>query len=117
LRIPFPILAPCILVFATIGTYALRASIVDIYVMFAAGVVGYFMRQSNYSIPAVVMGVILGKIGENVFVQAMVMVDYNVFGFFDVGVSGVCMVSGILTIIYITLRHTRKFFAEMERKD
>lgn len=117
LRIPFPVLAPCILVFATIGTYALRASIVDIYVMFAAGVVGFFMRRSDYSIPAVVMGVILGKIGENVFVQGMVMVDYNFFGFFDLGVSGAFMVSGVLTVIYITLRHTRKFFAQMERKD
>jgi putative tricarboxylic transport membrane protein len=117
LRIPFPILAPCILVFATIGTYALRASIVDIYVMFAAGVIGFFMRRSDYSIPAVVMGVILGKIGENVFVQAMVMVDYNFFGFFDLGVSGACMISGILTIIYVTSRHTRKFLAQIERKD
>jgi len=116
LRIPFPVLAPCILVFATIGTYALRASIVDIYVMFAAGVVGFFMRRSDYSIPAVVMGVILGKIGENVFVQGMVMVDYNFFGFFDLGVSGAFMVSGVLTIIYITLRHARKFLAQMEPK-
>jgi len=63
------------------------------------------------------MGVILGKIGENVFVQAMVMVDYNFFGFFDLGVSGACMISGILTIIYVTSRHTRKFLAQIERKD
>jgi putative tricarboxylic transport membrane protein len=101
LRIPFPILAPVILLFATIGTYALRASIVDVYVMFVAGAFGFLMRRSDYSIPAVVMGVILGQIGENVFVQAMVMVDYSVFGLFDLGISGVCMVSGIITLVFM----------------
>lgn len=115
LRIPFPILAPCILIFATIGTYALRANIVDIYVMFAAGVIGFFMRRSDYSIPAVVMGVILGQIGENVFAQAMVMVDYNFFGFFDLGVSGVFMVGGMATIIYIIFSHTRKLAEGISR--
>ena len=101
LRIPFPILAPVILLFATIGTYALRASIVDVYVMFVAGAFGFLMRRSDYSIPAVVMGVILGQIGENVFVQAMVMVDYSVFGLFDLGISGFCMVSGIITLVFM----------------
>ncbi|HBK79423.1 MAG TPA: hypothetical protein DDZ83_07035 [Nitrospinae bacterium] len=117
LRIPFPILAPCILIFATIGTYALRASIVDIYVMFAAGVVGFFMRRSDYSIPAVVMGVILGQIGENVFSQAMVMVDYSFLGFFDLGVSGAFVVGGIATVIFTVYRHTRTFVTGLGRKD
>ena len=115
LRIPFPILAPCILIFATIGTYALRASIVDVYVMFVAGVLGFLMRRSDYSIPAVVMGVILGQIGENVFVQAMVMVDYNFWGLFDLGVSGFCMISGVLTIGFLLYRHTRNFICELRR--
>ena len=69
LRIPFPILAPAILIFSTIGAYALRANILDVYTMFGAGIAGFFMRRGDYSIPAVVMGVILGQIGENVFAQ------------------------------------------------
>ena len=65
LRIPFSMLAPGILVFSTIGAYALRGNIFDVYIMFVAGVVGYFLRRSDYSVPAIVMGVILGQIGEN----------------------------------------------------
>jgi len=117
LRIPFPILAPCILIFSTIGTYALRASIVDIYVMFAAGIAGFFMRRSDYSIAAVVMGVILGQIGENVFAQAMVMVDYSFLGFFDAPISGVFIGGGIATVVYTIYRHARKFVAATGRKD
>ena len=62
LRIPFPVLGPGILLFSTIGAYALRSSIIDVYTMFIAGIVGYFLRRWDYSIPAVIMGVILGQI-------------------------------------------------------
>lgn len=109
LRIPFPMIAPCILIFATIGTYALRASIVDVYVMFCAGVLGFVMRKTNYSIPAVVMGVILGQIGENVFSQAMVMVDYSVIGLFDSWVSGTFITGGLLSIIFLVRRRVLDF--------
>jgi len=109
LRIPFPIIAPCILIFATIGTYALRASIVDVYVMFAAGIIGFVMRKTDYSIPAVVMGVILGQIGENVFSQAMVMADYNVIGLFDTWVSGAFITGGLLSIVFLVRRRVLEF--------
>ena len=114
LRIPFPILAPCILIFATIGTYALRASIVDVYVMFGAGILGFLMRKTNYSIPAVVMGLILGQIGENVFSQAMVMVDYSVIGLFDTWVSGGCLLGGFLTIFFLLYRRVTAFIYEQK---
>ena len=69
LRIPFPILAPVILIFSTIGAYALRGNIIDVYTMFGAGIAGFVLRRSAYSVPAIVMGVILGQLGENSFAR------------------------------------------------
>ena len=117
LRIPFPILAPAILVFSTIGAYALRANILDVYTMFGAGVAGFFMRRSDYSIPAVVMGVILGQIGENVFAQAMVMIDYNFLNFFTEPISAVLIGGGLATITYNIFKHTRSYLATFGRLD
>lgn len=51
LRIPFSMLAPGILLSSTIGAYALRNNIFDVYTMFIAGIAGYFLRRSDYSIP------------------------------------------------------------------
>ena len=117
LRIPFPILAPAILIFSTIGAYALRANILDVYTMFGAGVAGFFMRRSDYSIPAVVMGVILGQIGENVFAQAMVMLDYNFLNFFTEPISAVLIAAGLATIAYNIFKHTRSYLATFGRLD
>ena len=77
LRIPFHFLAPAILMMATVGAYAIRGLTVDVVVMFIAGIVGFFLRRSGYSVAGIVLGIILGKIGEQTFAQAMQMVHYD----------------------------------------
>jgi putative tricarboxylic transport membrane protein len=110
LRIPFSLLAPGILVFSMIGAYALRDNIFDVYTMFVAGIAGYFLRRSDYSVPAIVMGVILGKIGENSMAQALTMLDYDFLGFITEPVSGVFIIAGLLTIVISILRRAQKYF-------
>ncbi|RAI02185.1 hypothetical protein DLJ53_12525 [Acuticoccus sediminis] len=77
LRIPFHLLAPAILVTALVGAYALRNLVLDVWVMAAAGVVGLFIRRTGYSIPGLVLGLVLGGIGESSFSKAMQMLDYQ----------------------------------------
>lgn len=112
LRLPFSILAPAILVFSTIGAYALRENIVDVYTMFAAGIVGFFMRRLDYSIPAVVMGVVLGQIGESVFAQSMVMLDYNPLNFFLEPIPALLIGAGIASTVLKAFKHTRALVAD-----
>ena len=111
LRIPFPVLGPGILLFSTIGAYALRSSIIDVNTMFIAGVVGYFLRRWDYSIPAVIMGVILGQIGENAFSQAITMLDYNFMGFFTEPIAATFIGLALLTIVFNLFRHGRTYMA------
>ncbi|MGI9386215.1 MAG: tripartite tricarboxylate transporter permease, partial [Methyloligellaceae bacterium] len=110
LRIPFELLAPGILIFSTIGAYALRDNIFDVYTMFIAGIVGYFLRRSDYSVPAIVMGVILGQIGETSLVQAMTMLDNSLFGFFLTPIPAALCGLGILTIILSIIRQIRRSY-------
>ena len=110
LRIPFPLLAPGILVFSTIGAYALRDNIFDVYTMFLAGIAGYFLRRSDYSMPAIVMGVILGAIGENKMIQGYAMEGDSFSGFLTQPISGVLFFAGMLTVAWSILRRARVFF-------
>ncbi|MFQ5829066.1 MAG: tripartite tricarboxylate transporter permease [Candidatus Methylomirabilia bacterium] len=107
LRIPFAILGPAIVLFATIGAYALRNSTLDVWVMFGAGIAGYFLRRSEYSIPAIIMGVILGQIGEAAFSKAMILMDYSFLGFFRRPISGVLVTLGLLTVILNIVRRRK----------
>jgi putative tricarboxylic transport membrane protein len=98
LRIPFHLLAPAILLLASVGAYAVRGLTIDIVVMFAAGILAFFLRRSGYSVPGIVLGLILGKIGEQTFAQAMQMLHYDVLEFFLRPYSAILLVAGLLTI-------------------
>ena len=115
LRIPFPVLGPGILLFSTIGAYALRGSIIDVYTIFIAGVAGYFLRRWDYSIPAVIMGVILGQIGENVFAQAITMLDYDFLAFFGEPIAAAFIGLALITIVLNLFRHGRSYMATFGR--
>src|SRR3546814_19462273 len=77
LRVPFIHLAPCIMIMSMVGAYAGRGLVIDVLVMFIAGIAGFFMRRSGYSMAGLVLGVILGKIGEKAFAQSMQIVQYD----------------------------------------
>ncbi len=99
LRIPFHLLAPAILLMATIGAYSRRGLVIDIMVMFAAGLLAFLLRRTGYSIPGIVLGLILGKIGEQTFAQAMQMLHYDVFGYLDRPIGAFLILAALVTII------------------
>ena len=99
LRIPFQFLAPMILLLATVGAYAVRGLVIDVIVMFVAGVAGFFLRRSGYSVAGIVLGLILGKIGEQTFAQAMQMLHFEFSGFLDRPIAFVLLIAGVLTLV------------------
>jgi len=99
LRIPFQYLAPLILLLATVGAYAVRGLTIDIVVMFVAGVAGFFLRRSGYSVAGIVLGLILGKIGEQTFAQAMQMLHFEFSGFLDRPIALGLLIAGFITIV------------------
>ena len=64
LEVPRPLLYAGILVFATLGVYSLSGSTVEVFVMYAIGVLGFFMRRYDFPIAPVILGVILGPLME-----------------------------------------------------
>ncbi|MEX2011674.1 MAG: tripartite tricarboxylate transporter permease [Chloroflexota bacterium] len=71
LEIPRPVLYSGILVFATLGVYTASNSLVDVLIMYAIGVVGFFMRRFDFPVGPVILGVILGPLLEAQFRRAV----------------------------------------------
>jgi putative tricarboxylic transport membrane protein len=71
LRIPAPLLYGGILVFATIGTYGISRSVVDLLLLYAMGIAGFFMRRYGFPTAPVIIGMILGPLAEQEFRRAM----------------------------------------------
>jgi len=81
LKIPAPQLYAGILVFATIGTYGITQSWVDLVLLYTIGVIGYLMRRFDFPTGPVIIGMILGPLAEQSFRQAMTISagDWTVF--------------------------------------
>jgi putative tricarboxylic transport membrane protein len=71
LQIPAPLLYAGILVFATIGTYGITQSPVDLILLYLVGGIGYLMRRYDFPAAPVIIGMILGPLAEQNFRQAM----------------------------------------------
>ena len=104
LRIPFRYIGPSILMISTIGAYALRNLTLDVWVMYLAGILGYFMRRGGYSIPGLILGVILGDLGEAAFVKTMQMFQYDAFVFLERPIAATLIVLTVITAIVGAVR-------------
>jgi putative tricarboxylic transport membrane protein len=71
LKIPQPLLYGGILVFATIGTYGISQSYVDLVLLYLIGFMGFLMRRFDFPTAPVIIGMILGPLAEQNFRQAM----------------------------------------------
>jgi putative tricarboxylic transport membrane protein len=56
-----------------VGVYSVRNSLFDVWVMIAAGVAGYFLRQWRYPIAPFIIGMVLGPTTENSLRQTLMM--------------------------------------------
>ncbi|MDR1659703.1 MAG: tripartite tricarboxylate transporter permease [Desulfovibrio sp.] len=106
LRIPTSYLTPTIFILSTVGAYAIRNSVFDVWVMLIAGLVGFVMKKRDYSPAGIILGSILGSLGEAALAKSMQMGNYNWNIFFTRSASCVFMILGICSIIY-TVHHAR----------
>ncbi|RXE47394.1 tripartite tricarboxylate transporter permease [Chromohalobacter israelensis] len=70
-KTPFYFLLPSIAMVTILGTYALRNSMTDVFIMLLLGSVGYFLRLIGIQAAPIVLGMILGVIAEKGYVQTM----------------------------------------------
>jgi putative tricarboxylic transport membrane protein len=62
--VPRPILFGSILVLASLGTYSLNASMLDLVLLYVVGAVGFAMRLYDVPLVPAVLGLILGPLAE-----------------------------------------------------
>jgi putative tricarboxylic transport membrane protein len=69
LRLPYSYLYPVIIFTSLIGAYAIGNNVFSLWVVFAAGLLGYFMKQFDFPVAPLVLGLVLGPLLEKALVQ------------------------------------------------
>jgi putative tricarboxylic transport membrane protein len=81
LRIPKHIFLPLILLLAVIGSYSVRNSMLDVYMLLMLGVLGYVLRKFDFQLAPMVVGIVLGPLIEKYLREGLFMSlgDVSVF--------------------------------------
>ena len=74
-RLSDAILIPSIFILCVVGSYAIHNNFVEVVIMVIFGVIGYFVRKFGLNAAAVVLGLILGPIGENGLRRSLLLSD------------------------------------------
>ena len=82
-QISTPILIAAISVFAIVGSYSINNSLFDVWLMLIFAVVGFFLDKMQYSLSAIILGMILGPIAESGFTQALTISSGSSSIFFE----------------------------------
>lgn len=75
IRIPNHFIVPTIFILAIIGSYAFRNSMVDVYIMFACGLLAYLLSKAGVSPGPIALGLVLGPIAEEALGVSLVLAE------------------------------------------
>ena len=97
LRLPRNIIMVFVLIFSVVGSYAIRNSIFDIYIMLFFGVVGYIFENLNIPLAPMVLGIILGPMIEDNLRVGLIKTGGNYLPFLTNPISAVLVLLIIFT--------------------
>lgn len=105
LSVPKGILTPIIFVLCIIGSFAMKNSLFDVWVMLVAGIVGYFLGKVKVPTSPAILGLILGPMAEKNFRTALLKSGGDPSVFFD---SVICWFFIALIVISLFGGHIKK---------
>lgn len=101
LTIPYRVLYPSILLFASIGVFSVRNSIFDVFVLIVAGLVGYVMLMFRCPAAPVLLGFILGPLIESNMRRALRISGGDLAIFIDRPISAAFLGLTVLLLAFM----------------
>lgn len=99
-KVPNNCLIPIIFSLSVIGSYAIKNSMFDVWVMFAFGIIGYFVKKFGLNAAAVVLALIIGPIGEEGLRRVVLMYPERVVShLFSSPISMTLVLMSLLSLI------------------
>ena len=107
LRVPTRWIIPMVLVIATIGTYSLHNSMVDVYVMVGCGIMAFILGRVGIETGPMALGLVLGVITENALNISLTLAQARGSYVEVFLLRPICIVFIVLTIAALVLPFVR----------
>ncbi|MDD2453274.1 MAG: tripartite tricarboxylate transporter permease [Synergistaceae bacterium] len=111
LKIKREILLPIVIPLTVIGAYAGGVRIFDVYLMLAFGVLGYVLRQMDYPLAPLVLGLILGPLADTSFRRALQQSRGAIMPLLERPI-GLILIACVVWLIWTGAKRTKQYYAE-----
>ncbi|MDR2589279.1 MAG: tripartite tricarboxylate transporter permease [Spirochaetales bacterium] len=101
LMIPRQKLMPIVFVLCVVGSFSISSRLFDVGVMIVFGLLGFLLREMDYPMAPLVLGIILGKMLDNNLRRSLVISDGDITPFFT---RPICVALFAITLIVILSR-------------
>ncbi len=106
--IPIKILWPIVLCLCIVGAYGLEQSMIDVWIMLIAGIVGYLLKHLGITPAPIIMGLVLGTLIETSLAQSLILFEGSWLGFFSRPIAllfiSLSLVSLFGKSLYVTIK-------------
>ena len=92
LDFPEAVVSAYVMILCFIGALSIRNNIIDLWLMIGFGVLGYLFERLKFPIAPLVLGVILGPLAEEAFMNSMISFGNDWTVFFTRPIAGTVMV-------------------------
>jgi putative tricarboxylic transport membrane protein len=100
LRIPFPIIAPVIVVICAVGAYTVHNKMLDVVMMLVFGLLGYAFKKLKYPLAPLVLALVLGDMAESSFRQSMLISNGSLGVFWSNPLCGSIATLGLAMLVW-----------------
>ena len=108
LRVPYPVLAPLIVLFCIVGAYSVNNSVIDVWILVVAGIVGWLFRRLAIDGAPLILALILGPIMENALRQSLIASRGDFSTFLTRPISAVLLTAAAVLVLVPVARWGRE---------
>jgi putative tricarboxylic transport membrane protein len=106
--VPPTLLWPTVFALCFVGAYGLEQSMIDVWVMMVAGLLGFILKRYGFSPAPIIMGLVLGGLVETSLAQSMIIFDQQWTGFMGRPIALVFFSLALLSIVAAPARDAIK---------
>ncbi|CAA9307662.1 MAG: Tripartite tricarboxylate transporter TctA family [uncultured Microvirga sp.] len=107
LDFPEAVVSAFVMLLCFIGALSIRNNVTDLWLMIGFGFIGYLFERFSFPVAPLVLGVILGPLAEEAFMNSMISFSNDWTVFFTRPIAGVVMAMTGLTLLLPVLSHLR----------
>jgi putative tricarboxylic transport membrane protein len=99
-RLPYSVFSAVIMILCVVGAFGLSNNMDDIYLMFAFGLIGYYMRRYGFPVAPAVLGLVLGNLAELSLRRTLLLSLGDPLILISRPISAILLAAAVFSIVY-----------------